>query len=90
MHVPGHRLARPQLEVRLKAYSDPQLIGQTYLVSVDEFTEEDNRKLDNFINQVEETANFYGWDGTEIYRQPRAHLTGTALAYLKLTPSLPP
>ncbi len=36
-----------------------------------------------FSDQVDELSRFYHWDEQETWRQARAHLRGTALAYVR-------
>ncbi len=50
---------------------------------MDVFKGEGNDQLDTFFDQVEEFAAFFHWDERETCRQARAHLRGTALAYVK-------
>ncbi len=53
------------------------------LAKMDVFKVEGNDQLDTFFDQVEEFAAFFHWDERETCRQARAHLRGTALAYVK-------
>ncbi len=62
---------------------------QHRLTKLDVFKGEIGEKLDDFIFQVEEFATFHEWDPMEMCRQPRTHLRGMALAYIRRTP-LPP
>ncbi len=45
--------------------------------------------LDMFSDQVDELSRFYNWDEQETCRQARAHLRGTALAYVRHAPFPP-
>ncbi len=45
--------------------------------------------LDMFSDQVDELSRFYNWDEQETCRQARAHLKGTALAYVRRAPFSP-
>ena len=54
-----------------------------------DFQGEGSDRLDAFFDHVEELADFYCWDGRKTCRQARAHLHGTALAYVKQTPFQP-
>ena len=45
--------------------------------------------IDTFSDQVDELSWFYQWDEQETCRQARAHLRGTALAYVRHAPFLP-
>ena len=56
---------------------------------MDVFKGEGNDQLDTFFDQVEEFAAFFHWDEREMCRQARAHLRGTALAYVKRAPFPP-
>ncbi len=56
---------------------------------MDVFKGEGNNQLDTFFDQVEEFAAFFHWDERETCRQARAHLRGTALAYVKRAPFPP-
>ncbi len=56
---------------------------------MDVFKGEGNDQLDTFFDQVEEFAAFFHWDERETCRQARAHLRGTALAYVKWVPFQP-
>ncbi len=59
------------------------------LAKMDVFKGEENDQLDTFFDQVEEFAAFFHWDERETCRQARAHLRGTALAYVKRAPFPP-
>ncbi len=59
------------------------------LAKMDVFEGEGNDQLDTFFDQVEEFAAFFYWDERETCRQARAHLRGTALAYVKRAPFQP-
>ncbi len=50
-----------------------------------DFQGEGNDRLDSVFDHVEELADFYHWDE----RETRAHLRGTALAYVKRAPFQP-
>ncbi len=68
----------------------PQLPGPVeHLAKMQDFQEQGSDRLDSFFDHVEELADFYRWDGRETYRQARAHLRGTALAYVKRAPFQP-
>ncbi len=54
-----------------------------------DFQGEGSDRLDAFYDHVEELADFYHWDERETCRQARAHLRGTALAYVKWAPFRP-
>ena len=56
------------------------------LAKLDVFKGEIGEKLDDFIYQVEEFATFHDWDPMETCRQPRTHLRGVVLAYIRRTP----
>ncbi len=45
--------------------------------------------LDMFSDQVDELSWFYNWGEQETCRQDRAHLRGTALAYIRRAPFPP-
>ena len=45
--------------------------------------------LDMFCDQVDELSQFYHWDEQETCRQARAHLRGTAVAYVRHAPFPP-
>ncbi len=69
--------------------SRPAPLVQHRLAKLDVFKGEIGEKLDDFIFQVEEFATFHEWDPMETYRQPRTHLRGVALAYIRRTPLHP-
>ncbi len=54
-----------------------------------DFQGQGSDRLDSFFDHVEELADFYRWDGRETFRQARAHLRGTVLAYVKRVPFQP-
>ncbi len=60
-----------------------------HLAKMQDFQGELSDRLDSFFDHVEELADFYRWDGRETSRQARAHLRGTALAYVKRAPFQP-
>ena len=60
-----------------------------HLAKMQDFQGEGSDRLDLFFDHVEELADFYRWDGRETCRQARAHLKGTALAYVKRAPFQP-
>ncbi len=60
-----------------------------HLAKMQDFQGEGSDRLDSFFDHVEELADFYCWDERETYRQARAHLHGTALAYVKRAPFQP-
>ncbi len=59
------------------------------LAKMQDFQGEGNDRLDSFFDHVEKLAHFYRWDECETCRQARAHLRGTALAYVKRVPFQP-
>ncbi len=59
------------------------------LAKLDTFKGENGEKLGDFVYQVEEFASFHAWDQIETCRQPRTHLKGVALAYIRRV-HLPP
>ncbi len=59
------------------------------LAKIDAFKGEGNGQLDTFFDQEEEFAAFFHWGEHEPCREARAHLRGTALAYVKRAPFLP-
>ncbi len=68
----------------------PQRPGPVaHLAKMQDFQGEGSDRLDSFFDHVEELADFYRWDGRETCRQARAHLRGTALAYVKRAPFQP-
>ncbi len=68
----------------------PQRPGPVaHLAKMQDFQGEGSDRLDSFFDHVEELADFYRWDGRETCRQARAHLRGTALAYVKQAPFQP-
>ncbi len=54
-----------------------------------DFQGEGSDRLDIFFDHVEELADFYRWGERETCHQARAHLRGTALAYVKQAPFQP-
>ena len=60
-----------------------------HLAKMQDFQGEGSDWLDSFFDHAEELANFYLWDGRETCHQARAHLRGTALAYVKRAPFQP-
>ncbi len=64
--------ARPYPQVRLAQMQDLQ--------------GDESVMLDMFSDQVDELSRFYHWDEQETGRQARAHLRGTALAYIRHAP----
>ncbi len=60
-----------------------------HLVKMQDFQGEGSDWLNSFFDHVEELADFYRWDSRETCRQARAHLRGTALAYVKRAPFQP-
>ncbi len=60
-----------------------------HLAKMQDFQGEVSDQLDSFFDHVEKLADFYCWDGRETCRQARAHLRGTALAYVKRAPFQP-
>ncbi len=80
-------------------YEAPQRVPDTWvptrpspvahLAKMQDFQGEGSDRLDAFFDHVEELADFYRWDERETCRQARAHLRGTALAYVKRAPFQP-
>ena len=68
----------------------PQRPGPVvHLAKMQDFQGEGSDWLDSFFDHVGELAVFYQWDGRETCPQARAHLRGTALAYVKRAPFQP-
>ncbi len=71
------------------AYVPARANPVAHLAKMQDFQGEGNDRLDSFFDHVEELADFYRWDERETCRQARAHLRGTALAYVKRAPFQP-
>ncbi len=71
-HVVDRGPGRPYPQVRLAQMQDFQGDGSV--------------TLDMFSDQVDELSRFYNWDEQETCHQARAHLRGTALAYVTRAP----
>ncbi len=74
-HVVDRGPGRPYPQVRLAQMQDFQGDGSVM--------------LDMFSDQVDELSRFYNWDEQETCRQARAHVRGTALAYVRRAPFPP-
>ncbi len=59
---------------------------QVRLAQMQDFQGDGSVMLDMFSDQVDELSRFYHWDEQETCRQARAHLRGTALAYVRRAP----
>ena len=59
---------------------------QVRLAQMQDFQGDGSVTLDMFSDQVYELSQFYHWDGQETCRHTRAHLRGTALAYVRRAP----
>ncbi len=59
---------------------------QVHLAQMQDFQGDGSVTLDMFSDQVDELSRFYNWDEQETCRQARAHLRGTALAYVRCAP----
>ncbi len=62
---------------------------QARLAQMQDFQGDGSVMLDMFSDQVNELSRFYHWDEQETYPQARAHLWGTALAYIRRAPFPP-
>ena len=62
---------------------------QVRLAQMQDFQGDGSVTLDMFSDQVDQLSRFYNWDEQETCRQARAHLTGTALAYVRHSPFPP-
>ncbi len=71
------------------AWVPPRPSPVAHLAKMQDFQGEGRDRVDVFFDHVEELADFYHWDGRETCRQARAHLRGTALAYVKRAPFQP-
>ncbi len=56
------------------------------MAQTQDFQRDGSVTLAMFSDQVDELSRFYHWDEQETCRQARAHLRGTALAYVRRAP----
>ena len=71
------------------AYVPARANPVAHLAKMQDFQGEGSDRLDSFFDHVEELVDFYRWDKREMCQQARAHLRGTALAYVKHAPFQP-
>ncbi len=62
---------------------------QVRLAQMQDFQDDRSVTLDMFSDQVDDLSRCYYWDEQETCRQARAHLRGTALAYVRHAPFPP-
>ncbi len=68
------------------AYVPARANSRAHLAKMQDFQGEGSDRLDSFFDHMGELADFYRWDERET---SRAHLHGTALAYVKRVPFQP-